>query len=404
MLFKACSTIVLFFIILGPVHATALTCTGGRPSVGGDYAVIKSGRMITTPNNSNGFSLLYTVSDAFIQPAGSIGNTTCTSTEKFNVGRTLLNTQAGTVYTYNGYTIYPTSVKGIGISVNVNSTYYKGSFALWPSVAVGTAVFGSGQKHASNNTDMYVDIRVWKTPEYTYQTGGLSFTGPTVMLVLQPNKTGDTIASCPTTESQYDDRTCILSSRVLTGTVDFVSGTCDLTNTAQTVNMGSFYGKGDNSAWKDASFALKCPTAYGYGGKVTGATNSNDPNNGTSVSNSSKNATVTIQVIPYTPVITASAGIFELDSGGAEGYGLQLAWGLPSAQGSKPTNPVIFGSSVTANSLNSNFKVGPYAYGGSAIDAGADASIAMSVRYIRTTGNIVGGVANGAVEILASYE
>ena len=111
-------------------------------------------------------------------------------------------------------------------------------------------------------------------------------------------------------------------------------------------------------------------------------------------------------MVPYTNVINAAQGIFSLDAGGAEGYGIQLAWGMPGEQTTSdtPAKPVTFGSGTLASSLNSNFKNGPYALGGTALANGADGTINMSARYIRTTGNVKPGPANGKVEIIAAYE
>ena len=161
---------------------------------------------------------------------------------------------------------------------------------------------------------------------------------------------------------------------------------------------------GGNSEWKDASFRLKCADAYGYGGSVSGALNSNDPNDGTQTANNTQNETVMIQILPYTTINDANRGIIELEAGGAEGYGLQLAWGLPSPQGTNPHNAVRINTPVNLQSVNTGFTLGPYAYGSNVQTSGADNLIPLSARYIRTSDTVVGGPANASIEILASYQ
>jgi hypothetical protein len=56
---------------------------------------------------------------------------------------------------------------------------------LWPHAASG-----------SFQGDTWIDIRVWKTPEFT-PAGNIDFTGPVFMQILSPTASEDTISSCP---------------------------------------------------------------------------------------------------------------------------------------------------------------------------------------------------------------
>ncbi|MFU0884505.1 hypothetical protein ACM26S_00490 [Kluyvera sichuanensis] len=387
------------------VSAASLSC-GGVSDVGGNYAVPASGITMTMPNSGStsngGFALLYTVDSALIN--GSHINVKCgdTSTNDTNIGFTVTDIPAGTTYTNGSYVIYPTTVEGIGVSFTMamgsDST---SAYTAWPTVAwyltpMDKVWYNRGQ------VDTKLTIRVWKTPGYTLKTGALSFTGPTFNEVASPYNASDTFDTCPS--SRLDSRTCIYLSRKIIGNAQFVSGTCDIVDTVQTVQMGKFAGMGGNSEWKDASFRLKCADAYGYGGSVSGALNSNDPNDGTKTANNTQNGTVMIQILPYTTINDANRGIIELEPGGAEGYGLQLAWGLPSTQGTNPTNAVRIDTPINLQSLNTGFTLGPYAYGTNVLTTGADNLVPLSARYIRTSGTVVGGPANASIEILASYQ
>nr|WP_274608442.1 fimbrial protein [Citrobacter sp. FP75] len=249
--------------------------------------------------------------------------------------------------------------------------------------------------------DLWVTIKVWKTPEYTYQTNAINFTGPVFNEVVQATGS-DTISKCPS--DRLDERTCVYVSRTLVGNTQFTSGTCQLTNSAQIVHMGKIPSSEVGiTPWVDASFSLNCPTAYGYGGAVHNAYNENDTEDGSVSSNNTKNNTVKIQIIPYSEVVDPEHGIMSLNSGGAEGVGIQLAWGPTSEQSNTPPNPVNFGTAVNISALNSNFRDGPYEYGSNA-SSSQNNLINMAARYVKTTGKVVPGQVNAAIEVMASYE
>lgn len=389
----------MLFIILSlspQVHATALTCSGGTNN-GGDYTVPHSGVNITAPNTGDGsqgsFALLYTVKNSM--PGGNgILYPTCNGSA--SIAMTVNNVPAGKVYKYSDYIIYPTTVKGIGVSFNDQaSSSLNTPFPQWPDIDVfHTSLPGWGM-------NMYATIRIWKTPEFTYQTNAINFTGPDFDMVVQANGS-NTISSCPS--ERLDDRTCIYFKRTITGSAQFISGTCQLTNPDQVVDMGTLSTADlDNSPWVDASFSLHCPTAYGYGGSVDTPSNMYDTEDGKSSGNNTKNNTVKIEILPYTPIVDKENGVMSVDSGGAEGVGIQLAWGKAGEQQSTPINPVKLGEATNISTLNSNFSNGPYNYGSNA-SSSQDNVINMAARFVRTAGDFSAGPVHAAVEVMASYE
>lgn len=200
-----------------------------------------------------------------------------------------------------------------------------------------------------------------------------------------------------------NDAWCQSISRRITLTASFELGTCDLLNPSQTVQMGSFnYALEAAGPWIDASFQLKCPQAWGYGGSSNNPTNLYDANNGSRVNNNG-NQPIKIKVTPINPSVNPMQGIFQLNSGGAEGYDLQLAWGDPASQGNIPAKPVQLGTWVNANTVNSNYSNTTYAIGASAVPTGADGKIKMSARYIRNSQDMKPGVADASVEVIATY-
>lgn len=334
-------------------------------------------------------------------------NQSCSPARGIKIGYSVKSYPSGIIYSFNGYKIFPTTVKGIGISFNDAHNSPNPAYPAWPNALWPHAASGSFQG------DTWIDIRVWKTPEFT-PAGNIDFTGPVFMQILSPTASEDTISSCPdnTSEGKIDNRTCVWLSREIKGSVNFQSGTCELTNTTRTVYMGSYHSSIGKSPWKDARFTLTCPAAYGYNSTVSNADNPFDANDGSrSAQNATRNKPVRIQIYPYGNVINATQGIFALTPGGAEGYGIQLAWGAPGEQthADNPISPVVFGFNgrVLASSKNSNFNDGSggnIGLGARALPVGADGTINMSARYIRTTGPIKPGPADGKVEIIAAYE
>lgn len=389
--------ILLFFILLpyAKTYSASVDCIGVS-DVGGEYSIPHKDISITVPKKAGQFELLYTVQKSIV--GGQHLDIICSSST-WRVGFTLTDIPPGVIYTHDGYTIFPTTIAGIGVSYNLATSSSSASYAAWPSVYW----YKTGLKSWYRYIDTWVTIRVWRTPGYAAKPGDLHFTGPNFVQVASPDNSADTINNCPSSV-KLDARTCVYLSRTLVGTVAFQSGTCALTVASSRVYMGVFTGtQGLNSGWKDSSFTLVCPHAWGYAGKVEGALNPYDVNDG-KITLNKKNTTLRIQINPYTPIVDANKGIFKLYSGGAEGYGIQLAWGHPSEQNNTPAKPVKFNTPINSNILSNHFLAGPYALGSHAIKSGMEGRINMSARYIRTAGIFVPGPADSAIEVLASYE
>jgi hypothetical protein len=162
--------------------------------------------------------------------------------------------------------------------------------------------------------------------------------------------------------------------------------------------------------WKDASFKLTCADGYGYGGAYN--TNQTNPYAypysispaGSYSANNIKNGRVQINIVPYTGVVDANKGIIALDGTGAQGYGIQLAWGDYSSQTSgEPAKPVMLNTPIDANKLNAGFRAGDTPLGGNGF-SGTDNTIKMAARYVRTTGATASGEANAVVQVIANYQ
>lgn len=94
-------TAMLPVIFMSNSFAWAINCTGAYTSVGGDFTIPSVN--ITAPNNGESNQLLYTVNNASIQNA----YTDC-RTGGFCKHSNYIN----------GYTAYPTNIKGLGVSIN----------------------------------------------------------------------------------------------------------------------------------------------------------------------------------------------------------------------------------------------------------------------------------------------
>lgn len=317
-----------------------------------------------------------------------------------------LLTQATLVGTQGTAKIYSTDIPGIGISINIDDGgSYSNAIQPYPLVShYGSPTLGTG---------FWVKIQYWKIPGKIPMTNGpITVTGPDAALVLMSSGSNYTQSNPGRITS--DGMAYISSSRILKLTMLFQPGTCNIEGGDVKVNMGSFEDSGiGHSDWKDASFKLRCPDGLGYGGwSDTDMNSQNDANNfPTSLptdasihANSNTNGRVTISIMPYTEIIDANKGIIALDGTGAKGYGIQLAWGDYSRQNSsEPDKPVVIGSYVDANSLNSGFRTGDTPIGGNAF-TGTDNTIKMAARYVRTAGEAAPGPANAIVQVIANYQ
>lgn len=331
-------------------------------------------------------------------------DTTSCSSSNTNRYFTFL-TQAQNVGTINGNEIYSTDIPGIGISVSV---YEEGNAAVKPYPSV---LFGG---YSQAGSCFWATVTYWKIPgEIPMNSGSITVTGPdAAYLKMSP---GNTFTSSQADKITSDGQAYISSSRILTLTMLFQPGTCNIEGDNVKVNMGEYDGAGGHSAWKDASFKLLCPNGMGYGGGAAGDLKGNPeqdgyhypyslPTDSAITANNMKNGRVTISIVPYTEVIDANKGIIALDGTGAQGYGIQLAWGDYSSQNEvEPSNPVVLNSYVAANSLNSGFSADDTPIGGNGF-SGTDNTIKMAARYVRTTGDTASGPANAVVQVIANYE
>ncbi|HGG8843365.1 TPA: fimbrial protein [Enterobacter soli] len=299
-------------------------------------------------------------------------------------------------------TIYKTNTPGIGVSIfqTVNNL---GAIPAYPSVQY----YANGTNHGIGS---WVTIKFWKIPgeKIPVTNGAISVVGPEVAILFMPHS-GDNITSDDPGRIIGGGDGYIDGSRIIQATLIFQSGTCNIEGDNIRVDMGSYSANNKGTApWKDASFRLKCPDAYGYGGAADNETSYKYPYeigpNSSITANSKKNGRVAISIVPYTEVIDANKGIIALDGTGAQGYGIQLAWGDYSSQNEvEPANPVVLNSYVDANSLNSGFSAGDTPIGGNGFN-GTDNTIKMAARYVRTTGETAPGPANAVVQVIANYE
>ncbi|HAU5068252.1 TPA: hypothetical protein JD045_22435 [Citrobacter amalonaticus] len=296
--------------------------------------------------------------------------------------------------------IYKTDVPGIGISVRSSNGH---ALKVFPETAYG-------YDSPSQGSSYIINIKYWKISgeKIPLNNGAISVTGPEVAGLIgvgsYDSVTSSQIDRIITSQYSY----YINNSRILHGTLIFQVGTCNVEGDNINVDMGDYDGSNGHSSWKDASFKLVCPDAYGYGGSADAQSNTNYPyqlSPGAKITaNNKQNGRVQISIVPYTETLDANRGIIGLDGTGAQGYGIQLAWGDYSIQNlAEPTNPVILNSYVDAHSLNAAFSGGDTPIGGNGL-VGLDNTIKMAARYIRTSGDTAPGPANAVVQVIANYQ
>ncbi|MDV2900115.1 fimbrial protein [Phytobacter diazotrophicus] len=295
---------------------------------------------------------------------------------------------------YANYRIYKTSVDGIGISYNDAdpSSESKGS-PITP-----TALTKYIANVNTTNVHVWVDVRLWRysAAADSLPFGLINIQGPAISQGVGASSAGDVIDHCSSLSTGTNPRLCltdIIKYPLITTSV--YSGTCEFVDASKIVQMGkrnipANSAEGYGSPWVDASFQLRCPDAWGF---------YSNPSSPTTIT---RNSAVMVTVKPRDGVVNASKGIFKLDGSGAQGVGIQLAWGDYGSQGETPAKPVQLNTPTNASGISSNFAAGPYAKGSNAVSG--DGTIKMAARYIRTTGTVQPGPANGLVEILANYQ
>lgn len=270
--------------------------------------------------------------------------------------------------------IYSTNIPGIGVSVeSPNRT--DSSVPVYPSVLYFSP--------ASGAYGFLAIVKYWKIPgEIPTNIGALTVTGPEASIVLM--LPGYSMTSSDPERITGDGLAYIATSKILTLTMMFQPGTCNIEGDNITVKMGDYDGENGHSEWKDASFKLDCPDGMGYGGRAASGSidypNNLSPEAYVAYDNNTHNGPVQISIVPYTDVIDANKGIIALDGTGAQGYGIQLAWGDYSTQdASEPANPVFFNSFIDAHSLNAAFSGDLTPFGGNGF-TGDDNTIKMAAR------------------------
>lgn len=343
----------------------------------------------------------------------TLGNNipTCTmigSASRVNLGNGVANTNgnSGVFYLsitggvevcvgqFSNYRVYGTNVPGIGISYNDADG---ASQSYGQPITNSSALKKFSHKGTALGIGAWVETRLWKYSSRADSTasGVISISGLELIQGIGAEP-GDTLSFCDSYSRQISSVVVCATTLVTPRFYSSVySGTCEFVNSTKTVQMGeSAISSGDvagyGSRWIDASFQLSCPNAYGY---------NSDPANTATIT---KNNAVTVTVQPRNGVVDANNGIIQLDGTGAQGVGIQLAWGDYGSQSATPANPVKLNTPTNANTLSSNFASGPYAIGSNPISG--DGTIKMAARYIRTTGTVQPGPANSAVEILANYQ
>lgn len=398
-MFRFVSIILLLCFHMIPVEAATITCSvAGYADWSGEHVPFElkpSGLTMTLGSKIADWQVLYTAH-------ANIGMQTVSCGSSQAYGGSLmyftLLTDAQPVNTVSGNAIYSTNVPGIGVSVSA-SQVTNAAVKSYPSVVY----------YASPNLGygFWADIKFWKIPgNIPMNNGPITVTGPDAAVVLMSS--GSVYSSSDPERVTDDGKAYVSSSRILTLTMMFQPGTCNIEGDNVNVNMGDYDGSDGHSSWKDASFKLICPNAMGYDGKANSGNGYDFPLNiqptATITANDKKNGRVQVSIEPYTQVIDANKGIIALDGTGAQGYGIQLAWGEYSSQGSgEPLNPVILNSYVDANKLNSGFSAGDTPIGGNGF-TGTDNTIKMAARYIRTTGDTTPGPANAVVQVIANYQ
>lgn len=394
-------SLTLYFF-MSTTYAQTITCTQPDDpwsSVNTSIELKPSGVTITVGSKIPDYTVLYTQNNV------TLGKSLTACDSSVFLYETIVDLGMLPVKTIANDKIYPTDVPGIGISIY--SLEANTSFPVYPNMLM------NGWLGAHIGDPMITTVKIWKIPGTIPMTSGaLSVNGPTVGQLL--NNTPSTFVSSDghTGRIYSDDRYYLASSRKLHATLIFMPGTCEIQGGGITVQMGEHPGvNGKNSSWKDASFRLICPDAYGYGG--TSAMNNvgespfgPGPSASITSNNSNQNGRVRVTIEPYTAIVDAGRAIIALDGTGATGYGIQLAWGDYSSQSDgDPIKPVRFGSgnAIYVSELNANFRATPTPINGNAF-TGGDNTISMAARYIRTSGDITPGPANASVEVIATYE
>jgi len=406
---------LIIFVFLVSIPRTLASTNCEPPSAGNpdqawatlhqNFELSLPSMKVTLGSNLADWAVLYTYN--YVQ-VGFI-DFVCSESSGLEMYYTLLS-QPRLVAEHGGHAIFATNVKGIGISIEKSPM--AGGFNSGGEVKpypdkLDAAPYGEG------GGGIWVVVTYWKIPgeKIPFTGGTISVTGPDIGVIAS---NGQPITSSSPDRITGDGLSYINGSRILQATVLFQSPTCLIEGNNLRVDMGKYEALSKEKApWRDASFNLTCPDGFGYNGSADSdqqhfsnndPTDSVTPANVTIHGNTEQNGQVSITIVPYTEVLDANTGVIGLDGGGAQGYGIQLAWGDYAAQNDDtPAMPVILNTPIYASKLNSNFRAGNTPIGDNAF-TGGDNTIKMAARYIRSSGRVMPGKANAAVQVIATYE
>ncbi|MCL5501606.1 fimbrial protein [Escherichia coli] len=399
--------LVLFLLFLTNIaYARVVTCTGGVNPISFTLPASASDKITAgLSGDTTTYRELYT----YNYFAWGVSGTTCrASANGVQLGwmEYAYSTTGKTPIKYGNEYIFPTKIDGLGISF-IDTNITQKSFGGYAEGALNRSTWTLSTSNFTWSAFFTVKVKLWKIPgkfNSAQLNGGgmLEFDDIKVVQALQILTAGDTWASgLPNHGEAPLANSWTTNSVSLSGGFTIYPGTCDLAN--KTVELGKFNAADipNSSPWKDVSFTINCPPTWGYGGSGTTNVayydnlNVANPNDVISRVANTANSGLIITVYPRTGIIDSSRGIIGLRAGGAEGYGIQLAWGTASVQPTTgdPTSKVLLNQPNIVNTTN---------YG----NTGQTTSqlINMAARYIRTTGAVQAGRADASIEVVASYD
>lgn len=397
---------ILFLLFFNSVvFARTVTCTGGVNPISFTLPATSLDKVTAgLSGDTTTYRELYTY-NYFMW--GKSGTTCRSSSNGAQLGwmEYAYSTSGKTPIKYGSDYIFPTKIDGLGISF-IDTDITNKSFGGYAEGALNRATWTLSTSNYLWDAYLKIKVKLWKipgkfNPAQFSGDGMLEFDDIKVVQALQILTAGDTWASgLPDHGEALLANSWNTNSVSLSGGFYVYPGTCDFSN--QTVNLGTFSPSDIpiSSPWKDVAFMISCPEAWGYGKTTTtnaGNANNGDvtnPNNIYSQTTNTANSGIIITVYPRTTIIDNTRSIIGLKTGGAEGYGIQLAWGTAAVQPTTgdPTNKVLFNQPNVVNTTN---------YG----NTGQTTTqlINMAARYIRTTGTVQAGRADASIEVVASY-
>lgn len=260
MLIRSLFLLVSFILYVPLVYSAEYTCVSNDNAMGNKWAL--PSKAMTLNASIPDYTVLYTVTHSM----NAITQMTCDRSNSNSVlSLTLSGVTSADEIIYSGNYIYPTSIPGIGISVANRDGNNNGvAVRAYPNTVK------KGWQMGENGIGLWVDIKIWKIPSTSDNyvlSGVLDFTGPTLIQGVQLTGS-DTFSSSTDMTWGVSSTFWANNAVVLAGSIVFNAGTCNLLMGNQTVQLGTHDNSSNVSQWKDASFSLDCPNAYGYGGTL----------------------------------------------------------------------------------------------------------------------------------------